>query len=699
MPDQAPLTNEDGKMICQLLSKSSPIGLPPSTCPDSQLPYRSAGPLIDIVSILPQLPEGNEATIRAALKDAGINVNASCSAKVAFAPAAARDNDLVRMASKLSRGVIRGKRTLPETLAEIKTWVEIFTEKVVGDEISVEKARMKAVEFLTRDVTSGRSLPTGWDSGLSDEDKERFGLSFTSENERWDSERIVAWLASEFERHISSDRAGWLQAIEVALSKITNNPDLTIIEEEKILRFMSEHSKGLPLTTLRGRMTKIRRGEIQGENHSELAAAVLVELSKLGEIRHDGGHFWQWKGAHWSKVDQGEILKLICEDFGFYPAARRNSDLRGIMAKAAIQAAKPLAQTGISGVNFANGFVTENGELQPHNPDHGMTYTLPYRYLPELAGHMPIFSSFLHDCWGEDPDYQDKMDALQEAMGATLFGLAPRFQRAFAAIGMPSSGKTRIPELMIGLMPPDVTCAITPQDWDDRFLPAMMFGKLLNFCGELSESRFIKGDVFKLIVDGSEITAQNKNQNAFKYRPSCAHWFCGNHLPKTRDTSDGFNRRWLFLTFNKPVPEAKKIPNLELLILEHEREAVAAWAVQGVIRLMKNGEYTIPSSHLAAVDRAANTNNSVRHFLSASPRLRIGRKAHGGLVLNSTTAVRLYSEYWSFCIATASARRAGFAAFQNQMRGLSVRFNFVVDEKPTTTNGTSETVYRFITIA
>lgn len=34
-----------------------------------------------------------------------------------------------------------------------------------------------------------------------------------------------------------------------------------------------------------------------------------------------------------------------------------------------------------------------------------MTYTLPYRYTPENAGHMPMFDQFLNDCWATDPDY------------------------------------------------------------------------------------------------------------------------------------------------------------------------------------------------------------------------------------------------------------------------------------------------------
>ena len=34
--------------------------------------------------------------------------------------------------------------------------------------------------------------------------------------------------------------------------------------------------------------------------------------------------------------------------------------------------------------------------------------------MPEEAGKCPMFFRFLHDCWGEDPDFQEKIDALQD---------------------------------------------------------------------------------------------------------------------------------------------------------------------------------------------------------------------------------------------------------------------------------------------
>ena len=119
--------------------------------------------------------------------------------------------------------------------------------------------------------------------------------------------------------------------------------------------------------------------------------------------------------------------------------------------------------------------------------------------------------------------------------------------------------------------------------------------------------------------------AQHKNQPIFKLKPKAAQWFASNHAPKTRDTSDGFNRRWLFLEFPRRIPDSKKVIDIDQIILAAEREQIVAWALQALGRLKQNKDYTLPSSHTATINDMANQNNSVRYFLSQSPRLRVGK--------------------------------------------------------------------------
>jgi phage/plasmid-associated DNA primase len=123
---------------------------------------------------------------------------------------------------------------------------------------------------------------------------------------------------------------------------------------------------------------------------------------------------------------------------------------------------------------------------------------------------------------GRDLDFGDKVMALQEAMAATIMGIAPRYQRAFCLFGRAGSGKSRIPVILEGILPPGCSSTVPPWDWGDRFQPAGMHGKLLNVAGEIHETKKIPGALFKLIVEGGSITAQEKNQPLFRFAPKAA---------------------------------------------------------------------------------------------------------------------------------------------------------------------------------
>ena len=195
------------------------------------------------------------------------------------------------------------------------------------------------------------------------------------------------------------------------------------------------------------------------------------------------------------------------------------------------------------GLNFANGFLTTDLELKPHNADYGCTYMMPFRYLPDAWDRCSMWTTFLFDTWGGDEDYTEKVNALQEAMAVTMFGLGSRFQRCICLIGPSRSGKSRILNLMDKLMPPGTRSAINPADWKDRFLPAELYGKLLNVAGELSTTKKIEGAKFKEIVTGEVVSAQRKNQDPFEFRSSCTHWFSSNGTPHADDGDSGFSSR------------------------------------------------------------------------------------------------------------------------------------------------------------
>lgn len=689
-----------GVMLLECLSKGTQIVLPPSIHPDTGNAYTANCCLLEVFGSLPALPKNVESLLREALKAEGFELSSSGNTKItSFVPAGARDNALVYNAGLLARAVTRGERTLIEAMGEMKAWVEGYTQTVAGDEVDVGKAQTKVVDFLMRDVTGEkrRALPVGWDDGLTIDDKEKLGLSITDENEQWDKDKIVAHLVGEFERHVTPDTAGWARAIEVALDRIARNHELGAIDEERILKFIVSASKGvLTIGTLRKELGKLRAGDIVGADHSEIAKAAIKDIEVFGKLKHHLGQFWQWKGAAWEVFDQNQFVKLLADEYRTLPACKRYADFSQIVKLMAGLLAEPLQTIKLTGINFANGFLTEDMELRRHSPDYGCTYVLPYRYQDD--SRCPLFLQMLGDCWGEDPDYGDKVMALQEAIAVTLMGVSPQYQRAFCLIGQAHSGKSRILEILKGLMPVGCHSAVPPTEWGDKFMPAQMADKLVNFAGEISEKRDISGEHFKQIIEGQQIQAQHKNQQIFKFEPKAAQWFASNHTPKTKDTSEGFNRRWLFLEFPRRISEEKKVIGIDQIILASEREQIVAWSLSALSRLKQNKDYTLPASHRALIGEMANQNNSVRNFLSQCPRIRVGQREHHGTSAARayTVGKALFDEYWAFNSMGGSVQRERESRFHALMKELAPTFGF--ERVTETKDGCNFYVYKYITV-
>jgi putative DNA primase/helicase len=197
----------------------------------------------------------------------------------------------------------------------------------------------------------------------------------------------------------------------------------------------------------------------------------------------------------------------------------------------------------------------------------------------------------------------------------TLFKIAPHYQRAFLLFGRAGTGKTQILQVLRAMLPPDAIAELGPQQWGERSPSTDLIGKAANICGELPENGMITGNVFKEVVEGSPVRTEFKNQDGFVFAPECAQWFASNYLPVSRDSTRGFIRRWLILDFNKPVREEDKIENLAQLIVAEEREAIAAWALEGLRRVLDNRGYTLPACHHFRISQMRRINNSVQAFI------------------------------------------------------------------------------------
>jgi putative DNA primase/helicase len=686
------------KMIVEHLSTRTQIVLPPSIHPETKKPYVANAALPAMLDKIVALPPDVESTLRGLCGTKGVKLSHSGWTKTTdHVAAGSRDVTMTSMAGIYAGAVIRGERTLKEAIQMLRVWGSEFVEEVPGDPLDIEKGVKNLLKFISRDVKEkNRVLPKDWDKDLTAEEKQGLGFELTEDEEEWSADRVKEYLIDVF-ANCPPSSTGRLEGIDKALKKIAVAKNMGAINKSSLLTFISEASAmQIKMSSLKERMRELEKSGIDGVSHAEIAKAVISDMEQTQQIAFYKGDFVGWNGSHWDKYTQEEqpqlisqkLKHLIVENYGSMQAGKKHNDHVGILKTAATLLPQEIKTLDVKGVNFSNGIVLENLKLMAHDPAYGMTYTLPFRYVPEDSHRAQKFFDFLQQCWGLDEDYEEKVMAVQEMICATIFGIATRYQRAFLLYGAPKSGKSQMLRIIECLVPDNGRSYCPPDQWGERFSPETMVDKVLNICGELSDRKLIDSTMFKQIIPGERISTEKKGKDRFNFSPICAHWFASNHLPRSDDTSSGFIRRWLVLTFNHTVDPSKRVVNLGDLIVAEEREAIAAWAIEALPRLLKNQEYTLPKSHKRVMNDVASANNSIRHFLVDSGVVKFGSMDQ------TIHEAKLYNAYFQFCCGPGGVKAFSQKAFRVKIKELTTEFPFEQIYQPDQTGLTADVFYR-----
>lgn len=620
------LISQELGTIIEYLSSGTQVVLPPSIHPDTMEPYTANCDLVDVYDKLPILPNDLEDTLRSIIELHGIELRSRGSGTmIDIIPAGFRDSSLTNVAGLLAFEVTKGRLPLKRAIEMLYAKESEFMEKVAGDAMDMDKHVRNLIKFVLTDLKRcNRVLPQGWDEGMTEDDIVKLGLK-DMECE-WTYEKIIDHYSLEVDNSRDS-----VEVINFAISKLAQITDVDAIYESEVLdKIISKSDRNLKINDLRKQLSKMRTQiEQQREvdnvvldlnTHTEVAMAALEALSHINPIAVENGVIYQWMGSHWSVKSLNDVKSFIAKQYSTVAIMKRHSDIEGVFKQLLILAPQGLKKDARQIVNVANGVLTEHGQFIPHNPDFGATYVLPYRYVVypkpfDMYANMPLFETFLRDCWGHRDDYAELLMALQEALCASFMGYATRFQRAFLLYGLARTGKSVLLEIIASLFPDEAKTSVAFSKMHDNQMLVSLDKKLLNVVGELSEKARIEGDIFKSVVDGSPMSVRHHYQATFNMRPVAAHWAASNHLPKTADTSEGFTRRWLMFSFDKQVELDKVDIRLAKKIIDHEREAIFSWAIEALPRLVEATGYTLSKSHKRVITRLACQTNPVLFFL------------------------------------------------------------------------------------
>jgi phage/plasmid-associated DNA primase len=243
--------------------------------------------------------------------------------------------------------------------------------------------------------------------------------------------------------------------------------------------------------------------------------------------------------------------------------------------------------------------------------------------LADLAGYRDtLLGTLIHGCFCDDApeDRREKILVLQEVAGSIAGGYATQLREPKAVIGVGprgGNGKSQWGDVFMHMADEEATRSISPSKFGDDYHVVDLVGAVANIVNELPV-RAVSGDAFKQVISGEPVRGRQIYKAPSQFRPVAQHWYTCNEVPIFMGGIDGgVYRRLLFVPFDRVIPDEERIPHLGERIAQEEPELLLAFAAQGLQRLIRNRNFTVPASSSKTLEEAAAEADPVRAWARA----------------------------------------------------------------------------------
>ena len=353
------------------------------------------------------------------------------------------------------------------------------------------------------------------------------------------------------------------------------------------------------------------------------------------------------------------IEKAMLKEISSLTRTKQNEVLNYIRIQAAeIQNSKPEL------IPFKNGlFDVEHAELLPFSPDLVVTNLIPWEYSPEAASE--LVDTVLDRLSCGDAEIR----ALLEEVGGMCLYRDNTIGGGKAVIltGDKSNGKSTFISMLQAMLGADNVSNLDFKELDGKFSTAMLFGKLANLGDDISDSYKEDVAIFKKIVTGEPIKAEEKGKPPFNFKPYVKLVFSANSIPRINDSTGAALRRLLIIPLNAKFTENDSGYDPQIRLKLSQKEAIEYFillSIQGLQRVLATKKFTIPAKVQDEKDSYEKENNPVLAFIDE-----IGTDE----IVNEPTA-KVYSRYCEFCLANGfkEMSKLTFSKRINQALGTKV---------------------------
>ncbi len=361
--------------------------------------------------------------------------------------------------------------------------------------------------------------------------------------------------------------------------------------------------------------------KLQRKHYIVCAMATILNAAKNKgwQLCRNNGQTFIYNGAFWKVIDKEELQSFFGDaaqmigvsevDAKFYLF---RSDLTKQFEAAAYLPA-PEREDGLTLINFLNGTLVVDGktqELCKPSANDFITYQLPFCYNP--AAKALMFTAFLNRVL---PDVE-KQKVLQEYIGYVFVSANKlKLEKVLLLYGSGANGKSVFIEIMSAMLGKENVSRFSLESITEPkgYSRAELSTKLLNLSTEIS-GKMDRG-IFKQLASGESVEARHIYGSPFSMDNYAKLLFSTNELPKETESTDGFFRRWLVVSFEETIPESEQDKELARKIIDSELSGVLNWVLEGLNRLLIQKRFTESEAVKEQVKAFRQQSDSVLMFL------------------------------------------------------------------------------------
>ncbi len=334
--------------------------------------------------------------------------------------------------------------------------------------------------------------------------------------------------------------------------------------------------------------------------------------------------WFKWSGTHWARVHDVEIISIITKVLGKNLSDKKFHAVKNIFSRS-LEIKENLFLQKLA-LSFQNGtlycFPNAKDKLvfKPthHKEDyllHSLSFDFPENFTEASPEKYPILYKKIAEMWGNPLENglfsqnEEILKALRQMFGGVLFPLYPKL---FLFIGPGATGKSTFGALISQFLNPDMVSHLDPTDMKGFMLESLV-GKSVNINMELNTSEIIPDHVLKKVEDAELMEAPVKFKQSIKFRPPRVHIYAANELPRTRETSNAYVRRWcIFNTTRKFQTDHTFLSRF----LKEAKPELLWFAIHGLIELLEaSGKYFIPKMSMDNFHEWELESDSVKAFV------------------------------------------------------------------------------------